>query len=52
MIMNKAAKAIKIAEILETLYPNPDIPLNHSNNDTLLIAVLFCLRDALMFVSI
>ncbi|MGE3954104.1 MAG: endonuclease III [Parachlamydiales bacterium] len=33
-------RAQKIAEILETLYPNPAIPLHHTSSYELLIAVL------------
>lgn len=38
--MNKKEKAEKIAEILEELFPNPEIPLLHKDPYTLLIAVL------------
>ena len=38
--MNKKEKALKIAKILEDLYPKPSIPLLHSDPYTLLIAVL------------
>lgn len=38
--MNKAAKAKKIAQILNELFPAPAIPLKHSSPYTLLIAVL------------
>jgi endonuclease III len=38
--MNKKQKAEEIANILETLYPNPPIPLLHHDPFTLLIAVL------------
>lgn len=38
--MKKKEKAAKIKQILDDLYPNPKIPLNHSNNFTFLIAVL------------
>lgn len=38
--MTKKEKAAKIKKILDKLYPNPKIPLDHSNNFTFLIAVL------------
>lgn len=38
--MNRQARAKKIAEILNQLYPHPAIPLNHKDPYTLLIAVL------------
>jgi len=38
--MTKAEKATHISEILESLYPNTPIPLDHSDPYTLLIAVL------------
>jgi len=38
--MQKKEKAIKIAEILEDLYPETPIPLQHQDPYTLLIAVL------------
>lgn len=38
--MKRREKAVKIAEILDSLFPEPDIPLNHSDSYTLLIAVL------------
>ncbi len=38
--MTKKEKAIKIAEILENLYPETPIPLQHKDPYTLLIAVL------------
>lgn len=38
--MNKKEKAIAIQEILNKLYPDPAIPLNHQDPFTLLIAVL------------
>lgn len=38
--LNKAEKAEAISEILESLYPNPPIPLKHKDAYTLLIAVL------------
>lgn len=38
--MNKKEKALKIKKILNELYPEPKIPLDHSNNFTFLIAVL------------
>ena len=37
---NKKANALEIANILEKLYPETPIPLNHKDNYTLLIAVL------------
>jgi endonuclease III len=37
---NKKVTAIEIANILENLYPETPIPLNHNDNYTLLIAVL------------
>ena len=38
--MTKKEKAVSITKILEKLYPNPAIPLNHKDEYTLLIAVL------------
>ncbi|HPF15379.1 MAG: endonuclease III [Planctomycetes bacterium] len=38
--MKRAEKAARIAEILERLYPNPPIPLDHRDPFTLLVAVL------------
>lgn len=38
--MNKQEKARTIQQILNALYPNPKIPLDHTNNYTFLIAVL------------
>ncbi len=38
--MNKKEKVKIITEILDRLFPSPEIPLNHSNEFTLLIAVL------------
>jgi len=38
--MNQKEKAFKIKKILNELYPDPKIPLDHSNNFTFLIAVL------------
>lgn len=38
--MNKQETAKKIRRILNKLYPDPPIPLNHSDSYTLLIAVL------------
>ena len=37
---NKKVNALEIANILEKLYPETPIPLNHNDNYTLLIAVL------------
>ncbi|MCB9739071.1 MAG: endonuclease III [Deltaproteobacteria bacterium] len=37
--MRKREKAAKIAEQLQALYPNPPIPLDHSDPYTLLVAV-------------
>ena len=37
---NKKVTALKIANILEKLYPETPIPLNHKDTYTLLIAVL------------
>jgi len=42
--MTKKEKAIIIMDILEDLYPNPPIPLDHTNNFTFLIAVLLSAR--------
>lgn len=36
----KAEKAVQIMRILDELYPNPPVPLNHSSHYTLLVAVL------------
>lgn len=38
--MNKKEKAEKIQAILNSLFPDPDIPLSHSDPYTLLIAVI------------
>ena len=38
--MTKTEKAQEIAKILESLYPEPPIPLTHSDPYTLLVAVL------------
>jgi len=38
--MTKKEKALKIAELLDQLYPAPPIPLDHQDAYTLLIAVL------------
>jgi endonuclease III len=38
--MNKAEKVKDIVSILERLYPDPEIPLNHKDAYTLLISVL------------
>ncbi len=38
--MTKKEKAAEITKILEKLYPNPPIPLDHKDDYTLLIAVL------------
>jgi endonuclease-3 len=38
--MGKKERAQKIAEILDTLYPDPQIPLSHKDPFTLLVAVL------------
>ena len=38
--MNRAYKAEKIGQILDKLYPQTPIPLNHSNGYTLLVAVM------------
>ncbi len=38
--MKKKERATKVMEILNSLYPNPSIPLNHTNEFTLLIAVV------------
>lgn len=40
MTISKGLRAQKIAEILESLFPEPGIPLQHSSPYTLLIAVL------------
>ncbi len=42
--MTKKEKAKIIMEILEELYPNPPIPLNHINEYTFLLAVLLSAR--------
>ena len=39
-VMTRRDKIIKICEILDALYPDPPIPLNHRDPYTLLIAVL------------
>ena len=38
--MTRAEKAVRIQEILETLYPETPVPLDHSDPFTLLVAVL------------
>ena len=38
--MNRAQKALKIGDILDTLYPETPIPLNHKDAYTLLVAVM------------
>ena len=38
--MKRADKAARILEMLEALYPNPPIPLDHKDPYPLLIAVL------------
>lgn len=38
--MNRKDRAKKIGEILDALFPNPPIPLTHTDDYTLLIAVL------------
>ena len=38
--MNKTDRGVFISNYLEKLYPNTPIPLSHSNNYELLIAVL------------
>ena len=38
--MNRIQKAKKIGIILDKLYPTTPIPLNHSNEYTLLVAVM------------
>ncbi len=38
--MNRAEKALKIEEILDELYPETPVPLNHSSAYTLLVAVM------------
>jgi len=40
MPMNKTEKAAEIGRILEELYPQPPIPLEHHDSFTLLVAVL------------
>ena len=36
----KAEKAVQIMRILDALYPNPPVPLDHTSHYTLLVAVL------------
>lgn len=38
--MRKQEKAVKIAEMLDALYPKPEIPLDHRDPFTLLVAVV------------
>jgi endonuclease-3 len=38
--MNKAEKVLDIIEILQTEFPDPPIPLDHTDDYSLLIAVL------------
>ena len=38
--MKRSEKSVRILSILDKLYPNPQIPLNHKNSFTLLIAVM------------
>lgn len=40
LLMHKIQRAKKIQEILNTYFPNPTIPLKHTNHFTFLIAVL------------
>lgn len=42
--MNKRKRAEQIGKILDDLYPNPAVPLCHSDNYTFLIAVLLSAR--------
>ncbi len=42
--MTKKEKAQMIMDMLQELYPNPPIPLDHTNNFTFLIAVLLSAR--------
>jgi endonuclease-3 len=42
--MTKKEKVKIIMEVLDELFPNPPIPLNHTNNYTFLIAVLLSAR--------
>ena len=39
-LMNRQEKAARIGEILDRLYPNPPIPLDHRDPFTLLVAVM------------
>lgn len=43
--MNLKQRAREIRKILETLYPDPPIPLHHTSHYTLLIAVLLSARS-------
>ena len=38
--MNRAEKALKIGEMLDKLYPETPVPLEHSSAYTLLVAVM------------
>ena len=40
MVLSQKEKAKRIMRILEELYPYPEIPLNHKDHFTLLVAVL------------
>ena len=42
--MNKKEKVKYVINELQKKYPNPQVPLNHTNNYTLLIAVLLSAR--------
>ena len=38
--MKRAEKADKIGELLEELYPDPPVPLDHTDPYTLVVAVM------------
>ena len=49
--MTEKEKVQIIMDTLQELYPNPPIPLNHTNNFTFLIAVLLSARSTDMMVN-
>ena len=51
VFMSRQERAGKIGKILEELYPDPPIPLEHSNTFTLLIAVLLSAQTTDVMVN-
>ena len=51
--MKKAERAELVGQRLAELYPDPPVPLNHSNSFTLLVAVLLSAQctDCLLYTS-